>query len=69
LRFHIHTIWLVAVVGEEPPAEAHHQIEQTFAAGESVRLPAEILFLRERRRAATQLGRWVAGHYREGGDT
>jgi hypothetical protein len=69
-RFLIQRAWHVTVLGDPPPDDIDHQIEQILMPGEAVTLSEEVLgFLSERRQAATQLGQWVEGHYREGGDT
>ena len=66
-RLQIRNVWHVAVVGELPASELADELEQTFAPGEPVDLPNEILdFMSRRRRELIQHGPWVEGHYRPG---
>ncbi len=66
-RFHLNTIWHVAVLGVQPPEEVAQQISTILAAGEPTALPDDVLRLfQERRAQAAQLGPWVEGHYRPG---
>ena len=59
--------WHVAVLGEPPPEELNHQLQEILGQGVPATLPDEILdYLRQRRAAAIQQGPWVEGHYRPG---
>ena len=66
-RFHVNRVWHVAVLGEAPPAELDHRLQQILAAGAPIELPADILQLPQTRRAQdSQLGGWAEGHWRPG---
>ena len=66
-RLQIRSVWHVAVVGEYPASELAEELDKTFAAGEPVDLPSEVLaFMSRRRMEQIQHGSWVEGHYRPG---
>ncbi len=57
-------VWLVIVVGEQPPGSLHVAIEAQLTHGTLVSLEMDIVQrLMERRGQAIQLGPWVEGHY------
>ena len=60
-------VWLVVVLGEQPPEELHLRIEAKLTNGVLVSLRADVVrYLQDRRAHATQLGSWVEGHYDHG---
>ena len=66
-RVQIHSVWHVAVVGDAPANELSEKLEKTFAVGEPVDLPNEVLeFMWQRRAEQIQNGPWMEGHYRPG---
>ncbi len=66
-RLNVDQDWYVAVLGEQPPQELHHELRRILATGEPTTLPDEVLdVLFQRRTRQRRLGDWVEGHYRPG---
>ncbi len=59
--------WYVTVLGEQPPSEYEDLFRRILSSGEPVTLPDDVReWLFKRRKAATQIGPRVEGHYRPG---
>jgi mRNA-degrading endonuclease RelE of RelBE toxin-antitoxin system/PHD/YefM family antitoxin component YafN of YafNO toxin-antitoxin module len=65
-RLQLRSVWHVALLGSQPPAELADHIDQLLSTGEPITLPEDVLtYLTTRRARATEIGPWVEGHYRQ----
>ncbi len=66
-RFRLNRIWHVSVLGDPPPTDLEHKINDILSTGQGASIPDDVLkLLVERRSRATKQGDWVEGHYRPG---